>query len=236
MIRCVPARLLALTSAFAILASAASAQVIILQSRGPSASEYYAGRILPSTKKLHLKAGDRLQIKVGDETRTVTGPGEPSAEQPNSVIAVLKTFMSEDKTHYQDVTASRGIGQDDPQRDNIWLVDIASAGTFCVAPDVKPSMVRWNTQYAATVLIAASDTHPEMKLDWPAGAATLEWPDKLPIKDGESYLIQVDDRDPIKLTWRKVSSPADGVVRFAKELRQNDCRQQFDILTASIEP
>ncbi len=230
-------RLLTLTTALALSAAAtASAQVIVLQSRGPSASEYYAGRILPSTRKIHLKQGDRLQIKVGDETRTVTGPGDPVAEQPTSVMAVLKSFLSEDKTHYQDVTAARGIGQDDPQRDNVWLVDVASAATFCVAPDVKPSMVRWNTQYDAKILIEAGEGHPEVRLEWPAGVSTVEWPDSLPMKDDQSYLVHVDDKDPVKLTWRRIDSPAAGIVHFARQLRENGCRQQFDILTASIEP
>lgn len=231
-------RTLMLTTALLSLSAAAtvSAQVVILQSRGPSATEYYAGRVLSSTHKIHLKQGDKLQIKVGDETRTVTGPGDPATEQPTSVIAVLKSFLSEDKTHYQDVTAARGIGQDDPQRDNIWLIDVSSGTTFCVAPDVKPSMVRWNTQYDAKVLIEAGEGHPEVHLEWPAGAATLEWPDSLPMKDDKSYLVHVDDRDAVKLTWRRIDSPAVGVVHFAKQLRQNGCRQQFDTLTASIEP
>ncbi len=61
---------------FACAGTAASAQTIVHESAGPSASRYPAGRALPADAPLELQANDVITIvKDGRFARTFAGPG-----------------------------------------------------------------------------------------------------------------------------------------------------------------
>lgn len=212
----------------------ASSQVIILQSSGPNAATYYPGRVLPSTKAIHLKQGDRLMIKSGDETRTVVGPGEVTSPPPPSFIEMLKVLLSQDSQNSLTVTATRGADDDNPDRQNLWLVDIGSQTDFCVSSDARPKIVRWTTQFPTKLVVDAGPGHPELTVPWPAGASTLSWPEALPMKDGASYAIRVDDKDPITLVWHKVDPPSASMTKFVNQLHAKGCQQQLDVITGSL--
>ena len=216
------------------LTSAASAQVLILQSSGPDQAVYFPGRVLPSTKALHLKQGDRVLIKAGDETRTVVGPGDVDLKPQASFFDLLKSLVSQDGQNSTTVTATRGAEDDNPDRQNLWLVDIGSQTDFCVSSDARPKLVRWTTHFPTKLVVDAGPGRPELTIPWPAGESTLSWPEALPMNDGLSYAIRVDDKDPINLIWHKVDPPSSGLSKFAKALRAKGCQQQLDILTAGI--
>jgi len=224
-----------LLAAAALGVSAGFAQVVILKASGPSSAEYSAGRVLASTKAIHLKAGDRLSIKVGDETRTVVGPGDVTVDTPRSTLETLRALLTANKSGYQVFTASRGNSGFDPVQGNLWALDVSTTSTFCIAPDAQPSMVRWSAGQEAKVEITpAGGAGRPMVVTWPRDQTSLPWPESLSTADGSAYDLRVGDKDPVTVTWRRVNGPSDGVTAFARELTDHGCDQQVDTLMASL--
>ena len=70
-------RLLAAAAALtAFAAVSASAAVLVVRSSGPSARGFPAGKALPDSEKLTLKANDVVVLLDSRGTRTLRGPGK----------------------------------------------------------------------------------------------------------------------------------------------------------------
>jgi hypothetical protein len=70
---------------------------------------------------------------------------------------------------------------------------------------------------------------------WPARQSTIPWPEALPISEGASYAVRVDDRDPVTVTWHRVEAPSANMTRFLNELGAKGCQQQLEALGAGLD-
>ena len=228
---------LATAASVVCLASSGTAwsQVLVLQSSGPDAAVYPAGRILPSTRMIHLKQGDRLTVKVGDETRKYEGPLDVKAEPSASFIEVLRTLISQGTQSSGGELATRGSAGDSPELQNLWQVDISSRVDFCVSLDARPSLIRWTTQFPTNLVVDAGEGRPGVTVPWPARQSTLPWPESLPLTDGASYAVRVDDKDPVTVTWHRVEAPSSSLIRFTKQLVAKGCKQQLAAVGAGFD-
>ncbi|MEO7178433.1 MAG: hypothetical protein ABIW83_06285, partial [Allosphingosinicella sp.] len=64
-----------LAAALLITASAATADILVVRSSGPSAKSFPPGRRLPESARISLKTSDQLIVLDGRGTRIIRGPG-----------------------------------------------------------------------------------------------------------------------------------------------------------------
>ena len=75
--------ILATAAAVAALmgSAAATAQIVVLDARGPSAGAYPQGAVLAPSRVIALKAGDRLEVVDAAGSHVLNGPVTMSAAQ-----------------------------------------------------------------------------------------------------------------------------------------------------------
>jgi hypothetical protein len=170
------------------LAGVAAAQTIVVSSSGPSAHTYPAGKTLPPGSRIVLAAGDTLTVLDSRGTRTLRGPvtvsAEAAAATTNPSFAMLVATQNRRRAR---TGAIRGAGET-AKPSNLWYVNIAEAGTFCVADSAAVQLWRPDMQQAATLSVAA-EAGSSVSVTFAIGQNITAWPVSLPIADGRSYVL-----------------------------------------------
>ena len=217
----------------------AAAQVMVVRTRGPSAASYPSGTLLPAGKTLQLLAGDHLILLDGAGTRQLDGPGRFLPRQPSAKArSALLTLFSEDRPAGARIGAARSIMAATTARvalapTNIWQIDVASPGAFCVAAGQPVSLWRRDADTEAIMITREADNSVRT-LTWTAGNMSLDWPADLPLADGEEYLVRTTDGLDGGVIWRAVDPPSGDWAAFAGQLAQRKCYAQLDTLRASL--
>jgi hypothetical protein len=226
---------LVIFGALAVMAAAAAqAQVVVLEARGPSASQFPKGRVLPPNMRLDLRAGDVLRVIDPAGVHTLTGPlgAAPSVARDGRLTQI---FRRED-ARVSQLAVARGAGARPRPRDpdGLWDVDVVSSPvvTACAAADVRPQLWRWSTGGARDVEITQRGGGAPLKLVWPAGADRLEWPSSLPVDNDAQYVVRLDDDAPVVVTWRAIGPLEGDMAALAQRLLDNGCADQFHTLEA----
>jgi hypothetical protein len=220
----------------------AMAQIMVMRAQGPSAGVYRAGTLLPANRPLVLRAGDHVTLLEGGGTRQFDGPGSflpqgPSAQARGALVALF----SHNPPPPSRLGAARGLASEASAARplappaNIWQIDVASPGDFCVAAGQPVELWRRDTNAASIVITRMSD-NGKRTLAWPAGAASLEWPADLPLTDGEAYLVWTSDGMDAGVIWRAVDAPSGDWTGFAGQLLQKGCFAQLDTLRVALDP
>jgi hypothetical protein len=152
-------------------ATAASADVLILRSVGPSAGKYPAGQRLPDNARLNLKPGDTVAVLRGSGTRIFRGPGSyPLDAAPVRTTGEARGARSGIGAVRGDASAADAVWPA-----NLWQVNAAESGTACFVAGWPVTLWRRDAGRRAqvSVMTAAGAT---TRLDWPAGAETLQLP------------------------------------------------------------
>ncbi|HEY5070512.1 MAG TPA: hypothetical protein VII63_00630 [Caulobacteraceae bacterium] len=224
----------------AAIALPAAAQVMVVRAQGPSAAAYRAGTLLPANQPIQLAAGDHLTVLDGGGTRQFDGPGRFLTRQPSAQAkSALTALLSQNPRTGHRLGAARGIGSPTaPARPlaapaNIWQIDLALPGDFCVAASQPIELWRRDTD-AATVVITRMRDDSKRTLTWRAGEAALDWPVDLPLADGEAYLVSTTDGMDAGVIWRAVAPPSDDWIAFAGQLVQRGCYAQLDTLRVAL--
>lgn len=178
---------LALACALGI-AGAAAAQTIVVTSSGPSARSYPAGKTLAAGSRIVLAAGDTLTLLDSRGTRTLRGPvtvsAEAAAATTNPSFAMLVATQNRRRAR---TGAIRGAGET-AKPSNIWYVNVAEAGTFCVADPAAVQLWRPDMQQAATLTVTA-EGGANASVPFAVGQNITAWPASLPIAEGRSYVL-----------------------------------------------
>ena len=220
---------------FALLAiaageiSAASADVLILRSLGPSARQYPAGSRVPDSARFTLRPGDSVVILASGSTRTFRGPGTYSANGPANAFAGNSAQVR------RQTGAVRGPGSSEVRRPaDIWQFDVTQSGRACILAGSRPVLWRPSSERTVRVTITPQSGDPQT-LNWDAGRATLNWPAGIPVVDGASYQISwTGGTSPTRLTAKTLAAiPANNVEAVATALLTNQCRGQLDVLIAT---
>jgi hypothetical protein len=232
-------RLIALTAALFIfgLADTAAAQVVVLTARGPSARSFPQGTILPAKRMLALKPGDRLEVLDGAGSRVLTGPGNMVAGRVDTgARTTLLALFQQGRERRPGIAAVRSVEQAErPPAPGLWQLDVARSGNFCVTPGQTPSLWRDLASGPAQLVVIRATTGQAQTLVWPAGAPDLAWPDALPLTDGESYEVLLEDRPARKVHLRRLAAAPAALADLAAALLDKGCYGQMDSLQAALE-
>ncbi|HEX8262763.1 MAG TPA: hypothetical protein VF547_07810 [Allosphingosinicella sp.] len=211
-------------------ATAAMADILVVRSSGPSARSYPAGRRLPESSRLSLKAGDQLIVLDGRGTRVIRGPGSFAAGAP----AVGRVASAAPVQRRARIGAVRGIETGELRPPSIWHVDVARSSNVCVADPAKVTLWRARAAEAATLSIAARNGATR-QLGWQPGSSTLAWPSDLPVAEGAEYRLSgTGAAAPTTIRFRTMPAKPAGLEDMAQALIRNQCDAQLDLFIDTV--
>ena len=230
-------------------ASATTAQVVVLNARGPSAAAYPQGAVLPADKTIYLKSGDQLEVLDAAGSHLLTGPSAVKAGQVDlGAKAALKDIFRRANASRPGIAAVRGFtlqsetppASDGPSTSPLWRLDVPSwqeaepsdAHNFCVPEGHAPVLTRGAAQAPGTLVIYRDGGRNGRTLNWPAGAHDLPWPEGLSFADGETYALNLNASGATTVRWRLIPAESGTLVNLARTLLDNGCYDQLDTLKA----
>lgn len=225
--------LAAAVMAATIATAAASADILVVRSSGPSAKNFPPGKSLPETGRITLQANDKLVVLDGRGTRELKGPGTftPSGPaQAASRTAALSGIGTPQRR--ARIGAVRSVGVNQPKNPNIWRIDIAKSSNVCLADPAN--VVLWRGDASRPVTLTVSGKGASKAVPWPAGESLLAWPDDLPISDGADYRLSWGAPGQTSLKFKPLPSKPVGLEEMASSLIRNDCQAQLDLLIETV--
>lgn len=227
------------------LGGTALAQNMVVRSTGPSASSYPAGKKFANNTKITLKKLDRVTVLGKSGTRVLKGPGTFSLGQRStartSTSRRLAGFISNRSTSRARTGAVRSAGTvaavEAPTNPNLWNLDIAQGGKFCVAnPD---RVVLWRPDYtgSATASIVEPATGTVTNIEWRKGSTLKAWPRvQAPVTNGSSYrVLGSNNPTAVEVNFVVLPSMPSDFDQAATMLIENGCQNQLDLLVDKLD-
>jgi hypothetical protein len=227
---------LSLVSAFAFSAVAANAGTLVVRSTGPSAKSYPAGKALPDTAAIALKAGDVVTVLAGGSTRVFKGPGsfKPTDQATATAGASLGKLMSNAGASHTRVGATRSanvVAAKAPTSPNLWYVDVSRGGNVCLADATKASLWRPTSTAAQSMTLTSLADGKSVPVDFRAGMDTRTWPAAMPIVNGGQYKFEGPElKAPVMIKLAVVANSTDAPEGAVAALISNGCSSQVDLI------
>jgi hypothetical protein len=226
---------IAIAAVAALSATAATANILVVRSSGPSARSYPPGRSLAPNAQIALRQGDMVVLLDGRGTRTLRGPGNFAAGAAAQVTG-RGALTVNNGGRIGRVGASRGPGTE-PRSPSIWHVDVSQSATVCVAD--PSNLILWRPNATRTVNLSIA---PAMggggtrTVAWTAGQSTLAWPDGLRVTNDSEYRLSVEGvAMPTRLRFRVLPAAPAGLEAQAQAFLQNGCQAQLDVLVDTVQ-
>ncbi len=200
----------------------AAAAPLVLRAIGPSATTYKQGRMLPDNASLSLQSGDVLTVLVATGKRILRGPGTFSLGGGAQLASAFNPRGRFGALRSGEVATVPSL----------WDVDVSQSGTFCLAGPAKVTLWRPESTTGGTLAIKAADGKAQ-SIEWKAGAATLVWPEQLPITEGKDYQFAWSAGDTTQLKFVRLATVPDDLSVLAKALIDHGCQSQLDLLINS---
>ncbi|KRB85835.1 hypothetical protein ASE00_03460 [Sphingomonas sp. Root710] len=228
------------TLAGLMLAGTAMAAPLVVRSAGPSAKTYPAGKAIPDTAKIVLKAGDTIVLLDGKGTRTLSGPGTFSATatataaaSTGSTLNALVSGGGERRARIGAVRSASGIDKNAGKNPNVWYVDIGRSSNMCIADTSTVTVWRPSADKAATVTVTGPSG--QGTIDLPAGQSAALWPSSVPVVDGGAYKLSWEGaKAPTSLKFIVVKPTTAGLEDMAQSLIKAGCNAQLDLLIQTV--
>ncbi len=223
----------------AFLAGAVSpafaADIMVVASNAPALP---AGQTVDSAAALDLAAGQRVTfIAGGGKSLTRNGPykgaaweGAPPADK--AFLQSLGKLASGQGKTGTTLGAVRGGAKGEPE--DPWALDVNRAGDHCVAAGAPVVLWRAAPERAGTLSLAGMKEEGKASIEWPAGAATVPWPQDVKLEDGAVYLARMDASPTAKrLIVRMVPAKLESDAHRAVWMGDAGCTGQARALLAA---
>jgi len=227
----------------ACAAGAASAEVLVVRSAGPSAASYPPGRQLPDATMIALKANDLVVLLDGAGTRTLRGPGSfsaaASADQANGTRTTFTALVTQRADRRARIGAVRNgetdpAANEPPRSPNIWYTDVRQSGRVCMQDGAAPMLWRPDVKQPLSATISGPDGS-RTSVSWASGQAAIAWPTALPLSpNGEYSLAWKTGGKPTKLSFVPIGANPSGLEDMASALIRNGCQAQLDLLIETV--
>ena len=228
-------RHLALAAILLSGAAAASADILVVRSTGPSAKSYPPGKSLKDDIRINLQANDAVVVLDGRGTRTLRGPGSytpggPVQASSRSSLTGL-TSTTPRRARIGAVRGMAGIAR----TPSIWHIDVAKSSTVCLADPANVQLWRADATQPVTITVAGGRDNRSHDALWAAGQSTIAWPAEVAIADGTDYRLSWPGAAaPTMLRFRTLPAKPVGLEDMASSLIQNGCEAQLDTLIETV--
>ena len=208
------------------------ADILVVRSVGPSARTYPLGKRLPDNARIVLQANDQLTLLDSRGTRERRGPGTFNAASASSTPAQLASNAAASGRRAR-IGAVRGPSTGPLRPGTIWDVDISKSTNICLVPQNRLRL--WRKDAAADATLTVSGASGTRQITWPAGDATIDWPDDLPLTDGSQYRLSWSaSAAPTTIRFRTLSQRPAGLDATASALIADQCTAQLDLLIDTV--
>lgn len=222
----------------AIALPASAADLVVVASSAPGVAP---GSVVKSDAVLKIPAGASVTLISGTgKTVTLKGPhaGPPGAGGDGAgspdLIASLSGLLKGSERETGALGTMRALAPPAPPTDP-WVIDVGQSGDHCVAAAGAATLWRGSSSHARLVSIIDLKDNSQLDTDWPAGAATLAWPSKVPLADGGRYLVRMKgSATASKLTVHRVPAQLSTDAHRAAWMADKGCRPQARRLLAAI--
>ena len=128
------ARIAGLAAAMAAVSiPGAAAAGVVVKSAGPSAATYPVGKKVADSSTITLRAGDKITVLVNGGTKVMQGPGTfRVGEGATRTRARFARLTRQGASNRARTGAVRGGGGGSVTMPNLWMVNVAAAGTTCL--------------------------------------------------------------------------------------------------------
>ncbi|HEX9701413.1 MAG TPA: hypothetical protein VGA19_01080 [Rhodospirillales bacterium] len=234
-------RVLSLVVGMALAAIALPASAADLVVVASSAPDLAPGTVVKSEAVLKVPAGASVTLISGTgKTVTLKGPhagppgvGGDGAGSPD-LIASLSGLLAGSGKETAALGTMRALAPPAPPTDP-WVIDVGQSGDHCVAATGPATLWRGSSSHARLVSIIDLKDNSQLDVDWPAGAATLAWPSKVPLADGGRYLVRMKgSATAAKLTVHRLPAQLPTDAHRAAWMADKGCRPQARRLLAAI--
>lgn len=179
--------------ALALAQAGHSAELVVIASTQPSLE---VGAIIDGDRPLEIPSGARVTLISSTGKKIVLegpydgspdptrGPAESDLVESLSRLITKKGDASTALAVFRDVGA-----KDPPFRADLWGIDIARAGDYCLRRDI-PAFLWWNEARAGAIVTLghAADEDAGVRIRWPSPKRELLWPGSLDLADGVTYV------------------------------------------------
>jgi hypothetical protein len=219
------------------LPTAASAQLLVIKSGGPSAATYPPGKKLTLDTKISLKAGDIVTVIDNKGTRTLRGPGTFSGglaagSQPagRASLAALVATRNGRVARGGVVRGDNGQLSGGGRNPMLWSVNIAGGPSVCVPSTTNVSLWRADGKLPLAVKLTNTSTGVSAIARFSANQQSTTWPTAtLPVVDGATYTISAATNKTVAI--HQVKPNMDDMSSVAAGLIEHKCLEQIDILS-----
>ncbi len=226
-----------------VTSSAAIAQSMVVRSAGPSAAQYPAGKKLPASTKLVLKASDRVTVLDKAGTRVLSGPGTFTLDgavkrdqtQSTQIASLLSTSGAASRTRTGAVRgAPAKVAPSSPRSPNLWFIDASQSGKFCVAEPNR--LLFWRASVMGELnLKLTSSAGASTNILWKNGSVNRVWPfAEVPVTSGASYTLTGADGKAQKIDLVVLPNVPTEIDDVAGTLIENGCNNQLGLLVESM--
>jgi hypothetical protein len=217
--------------ALAFGAAAAEAAVLVVRSSGPSSKAYPAGKAVPETQVINLKANDVVILLDSRGTRTLRGPGKFSATASATNVATssLAALTGQNNGRRSRVGAVRGGPSGATDGRNVWQADLARSGNLCFANPADLGIYRSSSAGASKVTVTDTGSGKTATVNFIDGRRIAAWPTDVPVTAGNRYQI-VGGAENVVYTARQIQPVPAGLEGLAQSFIRNDCQAQLDVL------
>lgn len=181
---------LALTGAAMTISGAAAAGVVV-KSAGPSAATYPVGKKVADSSTMTLRAGDKITVLVNGGTKVMQGPGTfRVGEGATRTRARFARLTRQGASNRARTGAVRGGGSGSASMPNLWLVNVAAAGTTCLYDLENVRLWRPGASEGQTYSIAQQGGEGSLDVTFVETESTRALdPGGLKLADGTTYTI-----------------------------------------------
>jgi hypothetical protein len=232
-----------------VAASAVAAQIVVLSARGPSAAAFPQGAVLPASRTIALRAGDRLEVLDAAGSHVLNGPLTVSAGQVDTGSKVaLQDIFRRANANRPGIAAVRGFSLDEgktpppPEVPPLWRLDVTAwqqaepteSHDFCVRKGQSPTFTRAANSTEGKLVISDSTSHASRTVTWPAGARDLAWPRDIAFSDGQLFGLNLDAGGATMVRWRTIPLDQASLAAVAEALLDSGCYDQIDSLQSQV--
>ena len=181
-------------------ASSQAGDMVVIASSDPSIE---VGVVIDGSQPISVAANASVILVSSDgKTIKLSGPynGVPDTSASSSdsrLVDSLSRLINQEANAPTTLAVIRGGFRRAPaDRPDIWGIDIARAGKYCVRRD-RPVMLWWAAARSGAVVTFSSigDSSRSTRLSWPRGKRHLAWPKELTLSDRATYVARFWSND-----------------------------------------